>query len=94
VKKTVKQKRRENSKGTGYEIAYICNGRNPKCCGKQGCYYGPKVNGITGSCSHTLDPKYAAFKPARGHPCHYPERFDRVSVGDQVRYYEKYGYEE
>ena len=69
------------------QVAYICNGKNPKCCGKYGCYYTP-TNGVRGACSHTLDPKYAKNKPMD--PRKHPDIFDKFSYGDTVRYYEKF----
>lgn len=68
-----------------YEVAYICNGKDPNCR-KTGCYY--KIqNGRRGPCMHTTDPKYAKNKPLN--PKEHRDMFDRFSHGDQVRYYER-----
>lgn len=68
-----------------YEVAYICNGKDPNCK-KTGCYY--KIqNGRRGPCMHTQNTKYAKNKIAD--PRADKDRFDRFRYGDQVRYYEK-----
>lgn len=96
-KKQKKEKRkRDEQRKADYEIAYLCNGKVPYCR-KTGCYYKPPVNGIVGSCEHTLDISYARNKPVKDHPCHHPERFDHFSYEDvdgkkHVRYYEKIGW--
>lgn len=69
-----------------YEVAYVCNGKDPDCCGKQGCYY-VNQNGRRGPCIHTTDPNYAKNKPVD--PKKYPDRFDKFSYEDHVRYYER-----
>jgi len=74
-------------KAKSYEVAYICNGKNPKCAKRSGCFYRIE-NGIRGACSHTRDPKYAIHK--RINPKTHPEMFDKVKCGDNVRYYEKF----
>lgn len=74
-------------KSKDYEVAWVCNGRNPKCKGREGCYY-VLHNGIWGSCSHTRDPKYAMHKPVRD-PKKQKGWFDKFVLGDQVRYYER-----
>lgn len=89
MKMTTMTKKKPTSK---YQIAYLCNGKD-KCGGRPGCFYGPLVNGVTGGCSHTLNGKYALNGVIFDHPCHHPERFDRFCCGDEVRYYEKDGYE-
>ena len=81
-------------KDRNYEIAYICNGKNPKCRGRVGCYYAEPVNGIMGGCCHTLDERYSLHKPASDHPSRHPERFDKVECEGRVRYYERFSYEE
>ena len=70
-----------------YEFAYICNGRNPACGCKVGCYYRP-TNGFKGACMHTTDKKYA--KNGARNPKKNRDLFDKFVVGDIVRYYEKY----
>lgn len=69
------------------EVAYVCNGNNPKCRGKYGCYYAT-TNGIRGGCMHTLEAEYAKNKPVD--PRKHPDIFEKFSYGDTVRYYEKY----
>lgn len=69
-----------------YEIAYICNGKVPKCSGKQGCYY--RKDDRHGPCSHTTDSKYAKnimFDPEKN-----PDIFEKFQYGELIRYYEKY----
>ena len=70
-----------------YEIAWLCNGKDPKCAGKNGCFYIIN-NGIRGSCSHTKDIRYALHKKLD--PKKNPDRFDKFKYKDQVRYYERY----
>lgn len=70
-----------------YEVAYICNGRNPECSGKLNCFYRP-TNGVKGACVHTTDPKYAKNGPKD--PKRNKDLFDKFAVGDVIRYYEKY----
>ena len=68
------------------EVAYICNGKNPKCEGKYGCYY--RIDqGIRGGCMHTTDREYAKYRPRD--PEKYPEYFDAFSYGNRTRYYER-----
>lgn len=69
-----------------YEVAYICNGKDPKCSNKTGCYY-KITNGIRGSCSHTTNPKYAVHKKLD--PKKNPEMFDKFSTIQGTRYYER-----
>lgn len=75
------------SKQKTYEVAYICNGQNPKCNCKSNCFYYP-TKGIKGACMHTTDPKYAKNKPKD--PKQNKDLFDKFTVGDITRYYEKY----
>lgn len=70
-----------------YEVAWVCNGRDPKCKGREGCYY-VLHNGIWGSCSHTKDPKYALHKPVRD-PKKHKGWFDKFSSEQCTRYYER-----
>lgn len=69
-----------------YETAWLCNGKNPKCKGREGCYY-VITNGIRGGCSHTLERAYAIHKSRD--PKKNPNWFDRFKVSDLVRYYER-----
>lgn len=75
------------AKTKDYEVAYICNGRNPKCSGKQGCYYRP-TNSIKGPCMHTIDREYA--KNGARDPRKNKDLFDRFEANGVTRYYEKY----
>lgn len=68
-----------------YETAYICDGTNPKCSGKPGCYY--RKDGRHGPCMHTQDKRYAKNKKLD--PKKNRDAFDKFSYGDVVRYYEK-----
>ncbi|WP_458459289.1 hypothetical protein [Pseudobutyrivibrio sp.] len=70
-----------------YEVAWLCNGKNPKCRNRPGCYYNIQ-NGIRGSCDHTMDPKYAINKNLD--PKKDKDRFDKFTLGDQIRYYERW----
>lgn len=70
-----------------YEVAYICNGKDPKCIHKTGCFY-KITNGIRGSCSHTRDIQYAINKKIN--PEKNPDRFEKFKCGDNVRYYERF----
>lgn len=81
-------------KTSNYQIAYLCNGKNPKCKGREGCYYGNPMNGIIGGCLHTRDVKYAKNRTLSDdeHPLEYPERFDKFTCGDEIRYYESLRY--
>ena len=68
-----------------YEVAYICNGKDPDCR-KTGCYY--KIqNGRKGPCMHTTNPKYAKNKPLD--PREHRDLFDKFSYEGQVKYYER-----
>lgn len=69
------------------EVAYICNGKNQDCKGKDSCYY--QNSGRHGGCLHTMNTRYAKNKPVD--PKKHPDRFDKFNSGDVVRYYEKYG---
>ncbi len=69
-----------------YETAWLCNGKDPKCAGKVGCYYN-LYNGRRGACSHTTDNRYALHK--RLDPKKNPEMFDKFKLPDQTRYYER-----
>ena len=69
-----------------YEVAWVCNGYNPKCRGKIGCYYRVS-NGVRGACMHTLDPLYAKYGALD--PKKHRERFEKFSYKDQIRYYER-----
>lgn len=72
-----------------YEVAYICNGLNPKCRGTLGCYYQELTNGMHGGCMHTKDKRYALNEILEDNPKNHPDRFDKYESGDIVRYYEK-----
>lgn len=78
------------TKAKTYEIAYLCNGKNPKCRGRAGCYYAKPVNGVIGGCLHTREKQYAKNRILKDqeHPREYPDRFERFTCGDIVRYYE------
>ena len=68
------------------QVAYLCNGENPKCSGKDGCYY--RTDGKHGPCSHTLNPKYAKNKEVT--PENNEDKFDKHESESIVRYYEKF----
>lgn len=68
------------------QVAWLCNGKNPNCKGKIGCYYNIH-NGIRGGCSHTRDIRYALHK--RLNPKSNPEMFDRVESEECIRFYER-----
>lgn len=68
------------------QVAWLCNGKDPKCKGKQGCYYAIH-NGIRGACSHTRDSRYAIHKKLN--PRDNPEMFDRFESEENIRYYER-----
>lgn len=69
-----------------YEVAYICNGNNPKCAGEPGCYY--RKDGRHGPCYHTTDKKFA--KHSDLDPKKDRDKFSMYKYGNQKRYYENY----
>ena len=64
-------------------IAYLCNGKNPKCMNSPWCKYG----GYSDGCDRTEDEKYALHGKCNGHPSKYPNRFVRHFDTDD--WYEK-----
>lgn len=52
-------------------IAYLCNGKVPKCKDSSWCIY----NGCKDGCDHTLDEDYALHGKCDAHPSMFPERF-------------------
>ena len=72
------------------KIAYICNGLNPKCSGKVGCFKQPgAVFDDSTVCTHTLETEYA-----KNDICENPEellgkRFVRFLCDNgEIRYFE------
>lgn len=69
-----------------YSIAYVCNGSNPNCMNREGCFYAPTTK--PGPCSHTLNATYAKFKPLHN-PKANPEWFDKVTDKSGEKYFER-----
>lgn len=74
------------SKPTTYEIAWLCNGKNPECNKEPKCYYNV-TNGLRGGCAHTKNLKYALHKDRD--PKKTPQWFDKFSTKQCTRYYER-----
>lgn len=77
---------------TENKIAYLCNGLNPKCSGKIGCYKCsiPEFDPLM-TCRHTLDVKYAVNGPCEDPEREVPNRFKRFvdHDGKTIRYFEE-----
>lgn len=61
------------------EVAYICNGKKPECCGANYCAY----EHPEGVCSHTTNPAYAKNAPdvLMLNPAEHPEVFEDCKKG-------------
>lgn len=67
-----------------YSIAYICDGLDPKCSGKVGCF---KSLCSTAECNHTLNERYALNGPCED-PENHPERFTFIDIPGEKTYWE------
>lgn len=73
------------------KIAYLCNGLQPECSGKIGCFKcaTPEFDASM-TCRHTLDVKYAVNGPCDDPESEVPVRFKRyVCENGEIRYFEE-----
>ena len=72
------------------KVAYICNGLDPKCSGKVGCFKYPGANfDNAATCWHTSNTEYAATPICEDPESEVPNRFKRYVVSEnEIRYFE------
>ena len=72
-------------------IAYICNGLDPKCSGNVGCFkclLPPLDEAIV--CHHTLNPAYAINGICDDPESEVGSRFIRYVDGQNIKYFEEF----
>ena len=71
------------------DIAYICNGLDPACSGKVGCFkclLPPLDEAVV--CHHTLNPDYAVNGKCDDPETEVGNRFVRYVDGENIKYFE------